>query len=102
MVTLPSHRRALDMLSWFSLNWPHPGVFCQLDVGQGARTPLMRCCSGLSKSLQEFDLYDKMALPLVSALLGLGDCECVVKKPISAFPSMFWSKLPNVGTVSSG
>ena len=72
MVTLSRHHCTLDMPVWFSLNWPHPGVFCQLDVGQGARTPLMWCCSGLSKSLQEFDLYDKMALTLVLALLCLG------------------------------
>ena len=32
----------------------------------------MLCCSGLSESLQGFDLYEKMMSPLVLALLGLG------------------------------
>ena len=72
MVTLFRHHCTLDVPVWFSLNWPHPGVFCQLGVGRGAGTPLVQCCSGLSESLQEFDLYDKMALPLVLALLCLG------------------------------
>lgn len=57
---------------WFSLNWPHPGMCCQLCVGRGAGTPLVQCCSGLSKSFPIFDLYDKMALPFILALLCLG------------------------------
>ena len=60
----------------------------------GPKTAIVCCCSGLSESLWDFELYEKVALPLASALLGLGGCECVVKKPISAFSSMFWSKLP--------
>ena len=32
----------------------------------------MWCCSGLSESLQEFDLYNNMASTLILALLCLG------------------------------
>ena len=38
----------------------------------GAGTPLMWCCSGLSESMQEFDLYNNMASTLILALLCLG------------------------------
>ena len=76
-----------------------PPTWC----GARGRTPLMRCCSGLSESLWDFVLYEKMVLPVVLALLGLGGWEkCVVRKPVSVFPSLFWSKLPDVGTVSRG
>ena len=72
MVTPSSHHQTLDVPIWFSLNQPHPGLHCPLGVGSGARTSLMLCCSGLSESLQGFELYEKMTLPLVLALLGLG------------------------------
>ena len=72
MVTPSSCHQALDVPIWFSLNQPHPGLHCPLGVGSGARTSLMLCCSGLSESLQGFDLYKKMMSPLVLALLGLG------------------------------
>ena len=72
MVTLSSHRHALDVPVWFGLNQPRPGVHCPLGAGPGARTPLVWCCSGLSKTLQDFDLYKKMASSLLLALLGLG------------------------------
>ena len=78
-------------------------MYYPLGAGLGAGTPLMRCCSGLSESLQEFDLYEKMASLLVLALLGLGGREkCVVRKLVSGFPSLFWFKLPDVGMVSRG
>ena len=32
----------------------------------------MQCCSGISESLWEFDLYELMALPVILALLDLG------------------------------
>ncbi|OWJ99560.1 hypothetical protein Celaphus_00009593 [Cervus elaphus hippelaphus] len=31
-----------------------------------------KCCSGLSESLRDFDLYEMTVSPLVLALLGLG------------------------------
>ena len=72
MVTPPSHRHALGMSIWLGLNRSCPGVGWPLGVRPGAGTPLMQCCSGLSESLQGFELYEKMTLPLVLALLGLG------------------------------
>ena len=48
MVTLPSHRRALDMLSWFSLNWPCLVVGCPLGAGPGPRLPL--CVAALDSA----------------------------------------------------
>ena len=49
-----------------------PWVFCQLGAGWGSGIHLVRCCSELSASLQDFDLHDKRASPLVLALLCLG------------------------------
>ena len=87
---------------WFGLNRPCPEVHYPLGAGLGAGTHLMRCCSGLSESLQEFDLYEKMVSPLVLALLGLSGREKCVRKLVSGFPSLFWFKLPDVEMVSRG
>ena len=68
----PAHGDTIQLPSCPGCARPHPGVHCPLGAGLGARTPLMQCCSGLSKTLQEFDLYNNMASTLILALLCLG------------------------------
>ena len=45
MVTPSSCHCALDMLVWFSLNWPRPVVGCPLGAGPGPR--LLSCVDAL-------------------------------------------------------
>ena len=72
MVIPSSHCCALYVPVWFGVIRPHPRVCCPLGGGSGSGTPLVWFCSQLRETLGDFDLYEKMALPVVLALLGLG------------------------------